>query len=167
MEKTLEKLDAAEPSCAGVVKFSAPLAHFITAGADFLMVPSRFEPCGLIQLHAMQYGTVPIVASTGGLVDTVKEGVTGYHMGAMDADDLIAADVDAMVETCAAAAADYATPAYKKMSLTCISQDLSWSEPAKKWEGVLEEMFFATSEVQKKAEVVVPVAKASAIAASS
>ena len=47
------------------MKFSAPLAHMITAGADFLMVPSRFEPCGLIQLHAMQYGTVPVVASTG------------------------------------------------------------------------------------------------------
>jgi|TARA_B000000475_G_scaffold26885_1_gene20843 granule-bound starch synthase len=167
MEKALEKLDEAEPMCAGVVKFSAPLAHFITAGADFLMVPSRFEPCGLIQLHAMQYGTVPIVASTGGLVDTVKEGVTGYHMGAMDADTLLPADVDAMVETCAAAAADYGTPLYTKMSSTCISQDLSWAEPAKKWEGVLEEMYFGTPEAVKKAEVVVPIAKADAIAATA
>ena len=165
MEKALEKLDSAVPNCAGVVKFSAPLAHFINAGADFLMVPSRFEPCGLIQLHAMQYGTVPIVASTGGLVDTVKEGVTGYHMGAMDPDNLLPADVDAMVETCAAAAADYATPVYKKMSATCISQDLSWKQPAKKWEGVLEEMFFGTPEATKKAEVVVPVAKADELAA--
>ena len=42
----------------GVVKFNTPLAHMITAGADYILVPSRFEPCGLIQLHAMRYGTV-------------------------------------------------------------------------------------------------------------
>ena len=167
LEKELEALDEAEPMCAGVIKFSAPLAHFITAGADFLMVPSRFEPCGLIQLHAMQYGTVPIVASTGGLVDTVKEGVTGYHMGAMDADNLLPEDVDALVETCVAASADYTTPTYEKMSATCISQDLSWAEPAKKWEGVLEELYFGTPEGAKKAEVVVPTAKADQIAATA
>lgn len=73
-EKKVEALDKQFESCKGVVKFSAPLAHMITAGVDFLMVPSRFEPCGLIQLHAMQYGTVPVCSSTGGLVDTVKEG---------------------------------------------------------------------------------------------
>jgi granule-bound starch synthase len=66
-----------------------------------MLVPSRFEPCGLIQLHAMQYGTVPLVSSTGGLVDTVKDGVTGFHMGKFDADDLLPEDVDSIVATVA------------------------------------------------------------------
>ncbi|PKI64385.1 hypothetical protein CRG98_015245 [Punica granatum] len=82
MERQIEQLEILYPdNTRGVAKFNVPLAHMITAGADFMLIPSRFEPCGLIQLHAMRYGTVPIVASTGGLVDTVKEGFTGFHMG--------------------------------------------------------------------------------------
>jgi granule-bound starch synthase len=67
--------------------------------ACLAFLPPRFEPCGLIQLHAMQYGTVPVVASTGGLVDTVKEGSTGFHMGAFDPDKLNSADADAIAAT--------------------------------------------------------------------
>lgn len=62
LEAAAKALDGAPSSggrAVGVVQFSEPLAHLITAGCDFLMVPSRFEPCGLIQLHAMRYGTVP------------------------------------------------------------------------------------------------------------
>lgn len=82
MEAQILELEEKFPGKAvGVAKFNVPLAHMITAGADFIIVPSRFEPCGLIQLHAMRYGTVPIVASTGGLVDTVKDGYTGFHIG--------------------------------------------------------------------------------------
>lgn len=96
LEAQVKNLAKSHPGvAAGVVKFSNPMAHTITAGADFMVVPSRFEPCGLIQLHAMQYGTVPLVASTGGLVDTVKEGVTGFQMGAMDPDTLQASDAGA------------------------------------------------------------------------
>lgn len=59
MEKQLLELEAKYPDKArGIAKFNVPLAHMITAGADFMLVPSRFEPCGLIQLHAMRYGTV-------------------------------------------------------------------------------------------------------------
>ncbi|KAL3653641.1 Pentafunctional AROM polypeptide [Castilleja foliolosa] len=56
----------------GWVGFNVPISHRITAGCDILVMPSRFEPCGLNQLYAMKYGTLPVVHSTGGLRDTVQ-----------------------------------------------------------------------------------------------
>jgi len=117
------------------------------------------EPCGLIQLHAMAYGTVPVVATTGGLVDTVKEGVTGFHIGEMDPDDLVQKDVQAISETMARACTVYESGAeYTKMVKACIGQDLTWKKPAMKWEAVLEELVYggAAKSQAKKASVAVP-----------
>ncbi|KAH0983573.1 hypothetical protein GBA52_010750 [Prunus armeniaca] len=118
MEKQLEQLEIKYPDKArGVAKFNVPLAHMITAGADFMLVPSRFEPCGLIQLHAMRYGTVPIVASTGGLVDTVKEGFTGFQMGGFNVECEVVdpADVQAIATTVTRALGTYGTPAFTEI----------------------------------------------------
>ena len=54
------------------IMYDETRAHRIYAGADALLVPSRFEPCGLTQLIAIHYGTIPIVRETGGLKDTVE-----------------------------------------------------------------------------------------------
>ncbi|MCX7112280.1 MAG: glycogen synthase GlgA [Proteobacteria bacterium] len=59
------------PDCHIEIGFNEELAHLIYAGSDMMIVPSRFEPCGLAQLIALRYGTVPVVREVGGLADTV------------------------------------------------------------------------------------------------
>ena len=57
----------------GYVGFSHEMEHLIIAGADILIMPSRYEPCGLPQMYAQRYGTIPIVHATGGLKDSVEQ----------------------------------------------------------------------------------------------
>jgi starch synthase len=71
-EKELLQLKAFYPDqCSVFIGYDEALAHLIYAGSDFLLMPSRVEPCGLNQLYALRYGTMPMVRSTGGLKDTV------------------------------------------------------------------------------------------------
>ena len=74
LEQTLRDMAAAHPNrMAFHAAYDEALAHQIEAGADIFLMPSRFEPCGLNQMYSLRYGTVPCVADTGGLVDTVPD----------------------------------------------------------------------------------------------
>jgi starch synthase len=61
-----------------LIGFNEPMARRIVAGSDFTLMPSRFEPCGLTQMQAQRYGALPIAHATGGLADTIDDGMTGF-----------------------------------------------------------------------------------------
>jgi starch synthase len=75
--------------------YDEPLSHLLMAGGDLLLMPSRFEPCGLAQMQAMRYGTLPVVTDVGGLHDTVVDldedpaRGTGWHASAPDSDSIL------------------------------------------------------------------------------
>jgi starch synthase len=71
-EEELTTLAGKLPNLSVNLEFNDPLAHLIEAGADFFLMPSAYEPCGLSQMYSLRYGTLPIVRRTGGLADTVE-----------------------------------------------------------------------------------------------
>ena len=106
LETAFREAAADHPGRIGVViGWDEALSHLMQAGSDAILVPSRFEPCGLTQLYGLRYGTLPVVARTGGLVDTVidaneaalREGVaTGFQFSPVSA----AALADAIDRAC-------------------------------------------------------------------
>ncbi len=89
LEKAFAELAARHKGAAFLkAGFDESFAHRAYAGADFFLMPSRFEPCGLGQMIAMRYGAVPVACRTGGLADTVTEGANGFLAAPGDAEDL-------------------------------------------------------------------------------
>ncbi len=90
LEAGLKKWEEKYPERVRVIlDFNEKIAHRIVAGSDIYCMPSRFEPCGLNQMYSFQYGTVPVVHSTGGLADTVEDGETGFVFDTYLSDNLI------------------------------------------------------------------------------
>jgi starch synthase len=74
-----------------LIGFNEPMARRIVAASDFCLMPSRFEPCGLTQMQAQRYGTLPIAHRTGGLADTIEDGETGFLFSELSGEGLFAA----------------------------------------------------------------------------
>ncbi|GBF97168.1 granule-bound starch synthase chloroplastic [Raphidocelis subcapitata] len=138
LENDLRAIEAQyKDKARGWVGFSTKMAHRITAGADLLLMPSRFEPCGLNQLYAMAYGTPPIVHAVGGLRDTVKpfnpfEGTgTGWTFDRAEA-DLMRGQINNALVTYR----DH-KDSFVELQKRCMQQDLSWDHAAQLYEEVL------------------------------
>jgi starch synthase len=87
VEQAVARLARRFPGRVGArIDFRETLARRMFAGADFLLMPSRFEPCGLSQMYAQRYGCLPVAHATGGLIDTIEDGITGllFHDAATD-----------------------------------------------------------------------------------
>jgi len=108
------------------------LAHRLFGGADFVVVPSRSEPCGLTQLYALRYGAVPIVRRTGGLADTVREGqdATGIRFGE--------ATPEALAGALATACGLYfqEPQSLKAIQARGLAEDFGWEGPAGAYEAL-------------------------------
>ncbi|EPS68296.1 hypothetical protein M569_06471, partial [Genlisea aurea] len=121
----------------GWVGFSVKTSHRITAGADILLMPSRFEPCGLNQLYAMRYGTIPVVHGVGGLRDTVipfnpfEETGYGWSFGRAETNEMIHA-----LGNCVLTFRDY-KESWEGLQRRGMMQDLSWDNAAELYEQVL------------------------------
>jgi starch synthase len=98
-EQALVELARAAPDRIGVqLDFTDRLEHRLMAGTDMFLMPSLYEPCGLTQMRAQRYGSLPIARRVGGLADTVEDGVTGFLFGAYDATALEKAAFRALQE---------------------------------------------------------------------
>ena len=114
------------------IGYEEPLAHRMLAGADLLLAPARFEPCGLTQIYAMRYGTVPVVRATGGLADTVVDtSRTSISDGTATGFVFAEPSVAGLWEAILRAVAFYREPlAWRRLQLNDIKQDFSWHRSA-------------------------------------
>src|SRR5262249_45445274 len=121
-------------SSAVALNFEDAQARRIFAGSDFTLMPSRFEPCGLSQMYAQRFGSLPIGHSTGGLSDTIVDGKTGFLFKRCSADGLLGA-------VCRAFATFNAKQRLHSMRKLAMSQPFDWGEAARAYQGVYDGIF--------------------------
>jgi starch synthase len=118
-----------------VIGYDEALAHLVQAGADALLVPSRFEPCGLTQLCALRYGAVPVVARVGGLADTVIDAnAAALAAGVATGVQFTPVNVDMLDVAMRRAVALYRESAvWRTLQTNGMVADVSWRGPARQY----------------------------------
>ena len=134
LEERFRALAAANPqTVAAVLDFDVVLAQQIYAGSDLFLMPSRFEPCGLGQLIAMRYGSIPLARRTGGLADTVVPGQTGFLFDEASPEALVEAYDEALKVF-------HAKPRWRALQTRAMLADHSWDASAREYEELYERL---------------------------
>ena len=127
---------------AAIVGYDETLAHLVQGGTDALLVPSRFEPCGLTQLCALRYGAVPVVARVGGLADTVID-ANAMALAAGSGTGIVFAPVtreqlELAIDRTLALARDRRL--WRRLQVRAMATDVGWSRPAKQYAALFREL---------------------------
>ncbi|MFO1316339.1 MAG: glycogen synthase GlgA [Burkholderiales bacterium] len=136
LERAFAAAAARHPGrAAAVIGYEETLAHLVQAGADALLVPSRFEPCGLTQLCALRYGAIPVVARVGGLADTVIDAnamalAAGAGTGIQFA-PVTRAHIELAVGRAAAMKRD--ATLWRRLQARAMATDVGWTRPARQY----------------------------------
>src|SRR5688572_27521363 len=134
------KIEAAVDRAPGRAAFaraaSEALVHRIFAAADIVIVPSRFEPCGLVQLYAQRYGALPVARATGGLVDTIVDCDAKLETGTGFLFE--EATTDALYSAVQRAIAAYASPRWAAVRRRVMRLDRGWERAARQYEQVFK-----------------------------
>lgn len=153
LEDALLAAAARHPGHIGVIiGYDEPLSHLMQAGGDALLVPSRFEPCGLTQLYGLRYGNVPVVARTGGLADTIIDAneaasaarvATGFQFAPVTP--------DALREALRRAIRAHAEPKiWARLQSQGMDADVSWERSAARYAKLYADLLAPTAAVTKE-----------------
>lgn len=118
-----------------LLKYDEPLSHLCQGGADAIIIPSRFEPCGLTQLFGLHYGCVPVVSRVGGLADTVIDAnEAGVEAGVATGVQFSQVDARGLAEAIRRTVTLYGQPkAWKKIQRKGMKSDVSWDVSAERY----------------------------------
>ncbi|MFU2080107.1 glycogen synthase GlgA [Avibacterium endocarditidis] len=141
LEEGLRHLAVRYPENIAVkIGYDEALSHLIIAGGDVILVPSRFEPCGLTQLYGLKYGTLPLVRATGGLADTVVDSYS-ENIKARKATGFVFNDADAQGLSWAinnAFALWQKQRLWQSVRVVAMEQDFSWQIAARHYQGLYQ-----------------------------